>query len=42
MSPDDWMFPQYREQAAIMWRGFSIEQMANQLCSNYLDYGKAR
>mmetsp|Transcript_17984 Transcript_17984/g.30612 ORF Transcript_17984/g.30612 Transcript_17984/m.30612 type:complete len:97 (+) Transcript_17984:346-636(+) len=39
LSNEDLMFPQYREAGAILWRGFSIEQMAHQLCSNHKDLG---
>jgi 2-oxoisovalerate dehydrogenase E1 component alpha subunit len=36
------MFPQYRESGAFLWRGFSIQQMAHQLCGNHLDYGRGK
>lgn len=38
----DLLFPQYRESGAFLWRGFSIKQMAHQLCGNHLDWGKGR
>src|SRR5688572_28372334 len=38
----DLIYPQYREAGAFLWRGFSIQQMAHQLCGNKYDFGKAR
>lgn len=38
----DHVFAQYREQGVIMWRGFTLEQFANQCCTNDLDLGKGR
>lgn len=32
LSMDDVMFSQYREQGALMWRGFSPRDMADQVC----------
>ncbi len=29
LSPDDWLFPQYREQGAMLLRGMTLEQMAS-------------
>ena len=34
LNDDDLIFPQYREAGAFLWRGFSIQQMAHQLCGN--------
>lgn len=28
---DDWIYPQYREHAALFWRGFSIEEFVHQM-----------
>jgi len=39
---EDWIFPQYREAGALMRRGFTIQEMANQLSGNHLDQGKAK
>ena len=33
---------QYREQGALMYRGFTIDEFMNQLFGNELDYGKGR
>lgn len=41
-SMNDMIMGQYREQAAIRWRGFSTEQFMNQLLSNEDDLGKGR
>ena len=38
----DWVWPQYRELGAIMWRGYTFEEMANQCCHNELDATKGR
>ncbi|EGG20376.1 3-methyl-2-oxobutanoate dehydrogenase [Cavenderia fasciculata] len=38
----DTVFAQYRESGVLMWRGFSIEQIVNQCCSNEFDLGKGR
>jgi 2-oxoisovalerate dehydrogenase E1 component alpha subunit len=42
LSDDDMIFPQYREAACLLYRGFSIQEMAHQLCGNEYDYGKGR
>lgn len=39
---EDMIMAQYREQAAVRWRGFSTEQFMNQLLSNEADLGKGR
>jgi len=36
------MLPQYRELGALFWRGFSFEDVANQLCSNAKDLAHGR
>ncbi|MBE8215937.1 MAG: thiamine pyrophosphate-dependent dehydrogenase E1 component subunit alpha [Endozoicomonadaceae bacterium] len=38
----DMIFAQYREQAALHYRGFTLQQFMNQLFSNQLDLGKGR
>lgn len=38
----DMIMAQYREQGALAYRGFSIEEFMNQLFGNELDYGKGR
>lgn len=42
LQPQDLMFPQYRESGAFLWRGFSIQQMAHQLCGNHKDLGAGK
>ncbi|CAD8176016.1 unnamed protein product [Paramecium octaurelia] len=42
LQPQDFIFPQYREQGSFMWRGFTIEQIVNQCIGNHLDGGKGR
>eukprot|EP00343_Euplotes_focardii_P009105 CAMPEP_0205824864 /NCGR_PEP_ID=MMETSP0206-20130828/23018_1 /ASSEMBLY_ACC=CAM_ASM_000279 /TAXON_ID=36767 /ORGANISM="Euplotes focardii, Strain TN1" /LENGTH=382 /DNA_ID=CAMNT_0053123377 /DNA_START=53 /DNA_END=1201 /DNA_ORIENTATION=+ len=38
----DLIYPQYREQGALIYRGYSIKEMANQLRGNHYDVGKGR
>ena len=38
----DMIMAQYREQGALTYRGFSIDEFMNQLFGNELDYGKGR
>lgn len=38
----DMIMAQYREQAALVFRGFSLEQFMNQMFSNEMDLGKGR
>lgn len=38
----DPVLAQYREQGLLMWRGFTLEQFANQCYGNDLDLGKGR
>jgi 2-oxoisovalerate dehydrogenase E1 component alpha subunit len=38
----DWMLPQYREMGAFFWRGFSFDDVANQLCGNGRDSAHGR
>jgi len=42
LADQDLLFPQYRESGAFLWRGFSIQQMAHQLCGNHLDLGAGK
>eukprot|EP00268_Persea_americana_P069149 TRINITY_DN976_c0_g1_i2.p1 TRINITY_DN976_c0_g1~~TRINITY_DN976_c0_g1_i2.p1 ORF type:complete len:481 (-),score=92.76 TRINITY_DN976_c0_g1_i2:285-1727(-) len=39
---DDLIFPQYREPGVLLWRGFSLQEFANQCFSNKADHGKGR
>jgi len=38
----DLIFPQYREAGALLWRGYTIDEMANQLTGNKYDPGKGK
>ncbi len=42
LKDDDMIMAQYREQAALKYRGFSLEQFMNQMFSNEQDLGKGR
>ncbi|WOG97492.1 hypothetical protein DCAR_0416832 [Daucus carota subsp. sativus] len=42
LSNDDVILPQYREHGVLLWRGFSLQEFANQLFGNRSDYGKGR
>ena len=42
LHPTDWMLPQYREMGAMFWRGFSFEDVANQLVANREDSAHGR
>ena len=42
LQPQDMIMSQYREQGALMFRGFSLENFMNQLFSNEKDLGKGR
>ncbi|XVF14813.1 hypothetical protein REPUB_Repub09cG0093700 [Reevesia pubescens] len=39
---DDIVFPQYREPGVLLWRGFTLQEFANQCFGNEADYGKGR
>jgi 2-oxoisovalerate dehydrogenase E1 component alpha subunit len=39
---DDVIYPQYREASCLLYRGFTIQEMAHQLAGNDMDYGKGR
>ena len=42
LQPQDMIMMQYREQGALMFRGFSLKNFMNQLFSNADDLGKGR
>ncbi|KAL2906791.1 2-oxoisovalerate dehydrogenase subunit alpha 1 mitochondrial [Bienertia sinuspersici] len=42
LSIDDVIFPQYREPGILLWRGFTLQEFANQCFGNKADYGKGR
>lgn len=42
LHPEDMIMGQYREQGALAYRGFTVEQFMNQLFSNEKDLGKGR
>lgn len=42
LDDNDMIMAQYREQGALRYRGFTLEQFMNQLFSNELDLGKGR
>ncbi|TKW07196.1 hypothetical protein SEVIR_7G291700v4 [Setaria viridis] len=42
LSIDDIVLPQYREPGVLMWRGFTLQEFANQCFGNNMDYGKGR
>ncbi|KAK7316943.1 hypothetical protein RJT34_00779 [Clitoria ternatea] len=42
LSMDDVVFPQYREAGVLLWRGFTLQEFANQCFSNKYDNGKGR
>ncbi|RDX69045.1 2-oxoisovalerate dehydrogenase subunit alpha 2, mitochondrial, partial [Mucuna pruriens] len=42
LAMDDVVFPQYREAGVLLWRGFTLQEFANQLFSNKYDNGKGR
>ncbi|MEY8199939.1 MAG: thiamine pyrophosphate-dependent dehydrogenase E1 component subunit alpha [Colwellia sp.] len=42
LEPQDMIMMQYREQGALIYRGFSLENLMNQLFSNVGDLGKGR
>jgi 2-oxoisovalerate dehydrogenase E1 component alpha subunit len=39
---DDVVFPQYREQGALMWRGFTVQNMVDQCIGNCKESSKGR
>ena len=42
LSSQDWILPQYRELGAIFWRGWSFDEVANQLCATADDPAHGR
>ncbi|KAL3844757.1 hypothetical protein ACJIZ3_002160 [Penstemon smallii] len=42
LSMDDLVFPQYREAGVLLWRGFTLQEFANQCFGNKEDNGKGR
>jgi 2-oxoisovalerate dehydrogenase E1 component alpha subunit len=42
LNDEDVIFPQYRESAALLYRGYTIQEMAHQLASNEFDNTKGR
>ncbi|XP_020111674.1 2-oxoisovalerate dehydrogenase subunit alpha 2, mitochondrial-like isoform X2 [Ananas comosus] len=42
LSLDDIVLPQYREPGVLLWRGFTLQEFANQCFGNKSDYGKGR
>ncbi|KAK1263970.1 hypothetical protein QJS04_geneDACA009229 [Acorus gramineus] len=42
LTGDDVVFPQYREPGILLWRGFTLQEFANQCFGNKADYGKGR
>lgn len=42
MDDNDSIYPQYREAAALVYRGATSKELANQLTGNHLDVGKGR
>ncbi|GAB2283163.1 hypothetical protein Dimus_017692 [Dionaea muscipula] len=42
LSMDDLIFPQYREPGVLLWRGFTLQEFADQCSGNIADNGKGR
>lgn len=42
LSPEDWVYGQYREAGVLVWRGFTISDFVNQCYGNREDEGKGR
>jgi 2-oxoisovalerate dehydrogenase E1 component alpha subunit len=42
LAPEDVVFAQYREPGVLLWRGFTLDEFANQCFSNVHDAGKGR
>ncbi|KAH6765462.1 thiamine diphosphate-binding fold superfamily protein [Perilla frutescens var. hirtella] len=42
LTMDDFVFPQYREVGVLLWRGFGLQDIANQCFGNKVDNGKGR
>lgn len=39
---EDLVFPQYREQGTLLWRGFTFQNFVDQCVGNFRDLGKGR
>lgn len=37
LSPEDWMYPQYRESGILFWRGFTVQKYIHHMFSNCED-----
>ncbi|CAE7621041.1 bckd-1A, partial [Symbiodinium microadriaticum] len=42
LEPQDVVFSQYRESGVLLWRGFTVQQAADQCFANEMDLGKGR
>jgi 2-oxoisovalerate dehydrogenase E1 component alpha subunit len=42
LKPEDVIFPQYREAGVFLYRGFTLDELMNQLFANRLDHGLGR
>ncbi|TYI82945.1 hypothetical protein E1A91_D05G257000v1 [Gossypium mustelinum] len=42
LSEQDIILPQYREPGVLLWRGFTLQEFADQCFGNKADYGKGR
>ncbi|OMO52087.1 Dehydrogenase, E1 component [Corchorus capsularis] len=42
LTEQDIILPQYREPGVLLWRGFTLQEFANQCFGNKADYGKGR
>ncbi|XP_073316169.1 2-oxoisovalerate dehydrogenase subunit alpha 1, mitochondrial-like isoform X1 [Primulina huaijiensis] len=42
LTPDDVVLPQYREPGILLWRGFTLQEFANQCFGTKDDHGKGR
>ncbi|KAI3739006.1 hypothetical protein L2E82_29343 [Cichorium intybus] len=42
LNNNDFVFPQYREPGVLLWRGFTLQDFANQCFGNKYDNGKGR
>ncbi|EPS73362.1 hypothetical protein M569_01393, partial [Genlisea aurea] len=42
LKSEDFVFPQYREAGVLLWRGFTLQEFANQCFGNKHDNGKGR
>ncbi len=42
LSPEDWMYPQYREAGVMFWRGYSLQDFVHHMFCNSKDIIKGR